>query len=114
MQLESEVCDELKHGIAGRLECVSSGLDLEEEWLRGALTQHQIRTTKLFSKLELKHTNWQIAMDRSGQNMRINTIGGLFKVNHLQMGLKNSSVIFQHCLETALAGIFGLSAKMTF
>ena len=38
----------------------------------------------------------------------INKTGGLFKVNRLQMGLKNFSAIFQHCLETILDGITGV------
>ena len=38
----------------------------------------------------------------------INTAGGLSRVNHLQMGLKNSSTIFQHCMESVLAGISGV------
>ena len=66
-------------------------------------------SAKCFSKLDLKHAYWQIALDEASSIIcAINTTGGLYKVNRLQMGLKNSSAIFQHCIETILTGIPGV------
>ena len=66
-------------------------------------------SAKFFSKLDLKSAYWQIELDEESSKIcAINTTGGLYKVNRLQMGLKNSSAIFQHCMETILAGIAGV------
>ena len=66
-------------------------------------------SAKFFSRLDLKHAYWQIALDEESSKIcAINTTGGLFRVNRLQMGLKNSSAIFQHCMESLLAGISGV------
>ena len=68
-----------------------------------------LNVAKFFSKLDLKSAYWQIELDdESSKICAINTTGGLYKVNRLQMGLKNSSAIFQHCMESILAGIVGV------
>ena len=62
-----------------------------------------------FAKIDLKSAYSQIALDDSARELSvINTHKGLFHVNRLQMGMKNSSAIFQKCMEQTLRGIAGV------
>ena len=64
---------------------------------------------RYFSKIDLRSAYWQIPLDAKSQEICcLNTSNGLYKVNRLQMGLKNSGSIFQHCMETILADIPGI------
>ena len=62
-----------------------------------------------FAKIDLKNAYWQIALDEKAKELSvINTHKGLFCVNRLQMGMKNSSAIFQKCIEQIVKGVPGV------
>ena len=62
-----------------------------------------------FARVDLKSAYWQIALDEKARELSvINTHRGLFCVNRLQMGMKNSSAIFQKCMEQILKEIDGV------
>ena len=69
----------------------------------------KIGHSKHFAKLDLRSAYWQIELDdKAKQLSTINTHRGLFQVNRMQMGMKNSSAIFQRCIESILNGIAGV------
>ena len=69
----------------------------------------KIGKSTIFAKIDLACAYWQIELDEDSKKMSvINTHKGLFQVNRLQMGMKNSSAIFQRCMESVLKGIEGV------
>ena len=63
----------------------------------------KIGNCSLFSKLDLKCAYWQIELDDESKELSvINTHKGLYRVNRMQMGMKNASAIFQRCIEHIL------------
>lgn len=69
----------------------------------------KIGKSVLFAKIDLKSAYWQIELDEPSKKLSvINTHKGLFQVNRLQMGMKNSSAIFQRCMESILKNIEGV------
>ena len=62
-----------------------------------------------FAKLDLKSAYHQIELDDDAKSLScINTSSGLFRLNRLQMGMKNASAIFQRCMEHILKNIPGV------
>ena len=62
-----------------------------------------------FAKVDLQSAYWQIELDEEAKKLAIiNTHRGLYKMHRLQMGMKNSSAIFQRCMETMLKGLPGI------
>ena len=69
----------------------------------------KLKNANKFAKLDLRSAYWQIEMDESSKKLStINTSKGLFQVNRLQMGMKNSSCIFQRVMETILKDLKGI------
>ena len=69
----------------------------------------ELKGAKHFAKIDLKSAYWQIAIDEAAQDLSIiNTHKGLFRVTRLQMGMKNSSAIFQQVIEQVLQGLKGV------
>ncbi|MEL7307217.1 MAG: RNase H-like domain-containing protein [Pseudomonadota bacterium] len=59
-----------------------------------------------FSKIDLQSAYNQIELDEPSKKLSvINTTKGLYTINRLQMGMKNSSAIFQRTMEQILSGI---------
>ena len=59
--------------------------------------------SKYFSSIHLKDAYWKISIDEQSQKIcAINTTKGLIKVKRLQMGMKNSSAIFQDAMENVV------------
>ena len=59
-----------------------------------------------FSKLDLSHAYQQVILDEASKPyVTINTNKGLFQVNHLPFGVSSCSAIFQHLMESLVAGI---------
>jgi hypothetical protein len=68
-----------------------------------------LKNAKKFAKIDLTSAYWQIELDDQAKDIsNINTSQGLFQVNRLQMGMKNSSAIFQRAMEQILADIKGI------
>ena len=62
-----------------------------------------------FAKIDLTSAYSQIKLDEHAADLSvINTHRGLFRLERLQMGMKNSSAIFQKCMEQMLKGIRGV------
>ena len=60
----------------------------------------KLHGAKFFAKIDLSDAYWQIELEEDAQQLcAINTTSGLFYVTRLQMGLKNSSAIFQQVME---------------
>ena len=69
----------------------------------------RMKNAKRFAKIDLKSAYWQIELDNNARQLSIiNTSKGLFYVNRLQLGMKNSSSIFQRTMEDILADIKGI------
>jgi len=69
----------------------------------------KLKDSSKFAKLDLRSAYWQIELDDESKEMSvINTTKGLYYVNRLQMGMKNSSAIFQRTMESILAGLKGV------
>ena len=69
----------------------------------------RMKNAKRFAKIDLKSAYWQIELDNNARQLSIiNTSKGLFYVNRLQMGMKNSSSISQRTMEDILADIKGI------
>ena len=59
----------------------------------------------IFGKIDLSDAHYQIELDDEAKDIcTINTTQGLFKMCRLPQGLKNSSSIFQNCIESTLKG----------
>ena len=69
----------------------------------------KFKNSKVFAKLDLKSAYWQIELDDEAKDLSvINTSKGLYRVNRLQMGMKNSSHIFQRVMEDILSDLKGV------
>jgi len=65
-----------------------------------------INGASYFSKIDLQSAYNQIELDEPSKKLSIiNTSKGLYTLNRLQMGMKNSSAIFQRTIEQILSGI---------
>ena len=68
-----------------------------------------MKNAKVFASLDLKDAYWQIRLDaRSRELCTLNTSKGLFQMQRLPKGMKNSSAIFQRVIESILKDIPGL------
>ena len=68
---------------------------------------HNLYGASHFGKIDLSDAYYQI--DEEAKDIcTINTSQGLFKMYRLPQGLKNSSSIFQNCIESTLKGIKGI------
>lgn len=69
----------------------------------------KLKNANHFAKIDLRHAYWQIELDKNAKDLSvINTTKGLFRMNRLQMGMKNASAIFQRTMESILKDIKGL------
>ena len=70
---------------------------------------HNLHGASYFGKIDHSDASYQIELDEEGKDIcTINTSQGLFKMCQLPQGLKNSSSIFQNCIESILKGIKGV------
>ena len=70
---------------------------------------HNLHGASYFGKIDLSDAYYQIELDEDAKEIcTINTSQGLFKMCRLPQGLKNSSSIFQNCIESTLIGIKGV------
>ena len=70
---------------------------------------HNLHGASYFGKIDLSDAYYQIELDEDAKEIcTINTSQGLFKMCRLPQGLKNSSSIFQNCIESTLKGIKGV------
>ena len=70
---------------------------------------HNLHGTSYFGKIDLSDACYQIELDEEAKDIcTINTYQGLFKMCRLPKGLKNSSSVFQNCIESTLKGIIGV------
>ena len=70
---------------------------------------HNLHGASYFGKIDLSDAYYQIELDEDAkETCTINTSQGLFKICRLPQGLKNSSSIFQNCIESTLKGIKGV------
>ena len=70
---------------------------------------HNLHGASYFGKIDLSDAYYQIELDEEAKDIcTINTSQGLFKMCRLPQGLKNSSSIFQNCIESTLKGIKGV------
>ena len=69
---------------------------------------HNLHGASYFGKIDLSDAYYQIELDEEVKDIcTINTSQRLFKIGRLPQGLKNSSSIFQNCIESTLKGIKG-------
>ena len=69
----------------------------------------RLKNAKTFAKIDLTSAYHQIALDKEAQDLSIiNTTKGLYRVQRLQMGMKNASAIFQRTMEQILVDIKGV------
>ena len=70
---------------------------------------HNLHGATYFGEIDLSDAYYQIELDEDAKEIcKINTSQGLFKMCRLPEGLKNSSSIFQNCIESTLKGIKGV------
>ena len=70
---------------------------------------HNIHGASYFGKLDLSDAYYQITLEEDAKGIcTISTSQGLFKMCRLPQGLKNSSSIFQNCIESTLKRIKGV------
>ena len=70
---------------------------------------HNHHGASYFEKIDLSDAYYQIELDEDEKkNCTINTLQGFFKMCRLPQGPKNSSSIFQNCIESTLKGIKGV------
>ena len=70
---------------------------------------HNLHGASYFGKIDLSDAYYQIELDEEAKDIcTINTSQGLFKMCRLPQWLKNSSSIFQICIESILKGIKGV------
>ena len=73
----------------------------------------QLQGARYFAKIDLSDAYWQIKLDADAQRLcAVNTSRGLFLVTRLQMGLKNSSAVFQTIMEKEV--LKGLSNTLVY
>ena len=59
--------------------------------------------------IDLASAYHQIALDKDAKNLSIiNTTKGLYRLDRLQMGMKNASVIFQRTMEQIMSDLKGV------
>ena len=64
---------------------------------------HNLHGASYFGKIDLSDAYYQIKLDEEAKEIcTINTSQGLFKMCRLPQELKNSSSIFQNCIESTL------------
>jgi hypothetical protein len=69
----------------------------------------KLKNAKKFAKIDLTEAYSQIELDDNAKKLSIiNTSKGLYTVNRLQMGMKNSQAIFQRAMETILSDLKGV------
>ena len=69
----------------------------------------KLKNAKKFAKLDLTEAYSQIELDAEAKwQSVINTSKGLYLVNRLQMGMKNSQAIFQRAMESILSDLKGV------
>ena len=67
---------------------------------------HNLQAASYFRRIDLSDAYYQIELDEEAKDIcTINTSQRLFKMGRLPQGLKNSSSIFQSCIESTLNGI---------
>ena len=72
-------------------------------------SSQKIDKASKFAKIDLKSAYWQVELDDAAKELSIiNTHKGLYCLNRLLMGMKNSSSIFQRAIEHILKGIPGV------
>ena len=70
---------------------------------------HNLHRASYFGKIDLSDAYYRIELDEDAKEIcTINTSQGLFKMCRLPRGLKNSSSIFQNCIESTFKGIKGV------
>ena len=70
---------------------------------------HNLHGASYFGKIDLSDAYYQIELDEDAKKIcTSNTSQGLFKMCRLPQGLKNSSSIFQNCIESTLKIIKGV------
>ena len=70
---------------------------------------HILHAASYFGEIYLSDAYYQIELDKEAKDIcTINKPQGLFKMCRLPQGLKNSSSIFQNCIESTLKGIKGV------
>lgn len=69
----------------------------------------KLKNAKKFAKLDLTEAYSQIELNDEAKRLSIiNTTKGLYTVNRLQMGMKNSQAIFQRTMESILSDLKGV------
>ena len=69
----------------------------------------KLKNARLIAKVDLTQAYNQIELDQNAKNLSvINTTKGLYKVQRLQMGMKNASVIFQRTMEQIFRDLKGV------
>ena len=66
---------------------------------------HNLHGASYFGNIDLSGAYYQIEIDEEAKDIHYQHISGLFKMCRLPQGLKNSSSIFQNCMESTLKGI---------
>ena len=67
---------------------------------------NNLHRASYFGKIDLSNAYYQIKLDEEANDIcTINTSQGLFKMCRLPQGLRNSSSIFQKCIESTYKGI---------
>ena len=70
---------------------------------------HNLHGASYFGKIDLSDAYYQIELDEEAKDIcTINTSQQLFKMCRIPQGLKNSSSIFQNCIQSTLKGIKGV------
>ena len=70
---------------------------------------YNLHWASYFGKIDLSDAYYQIELDEDAKEIcTINSLQGLFKLCRLPQGLKNSSSIFQNCIESTLKGVKGV------
>ena len=70
---------------------------------------HNLHGASYFGKIDLSDAYYQFELEEEAKDIcTINTSQGLFKMCRLPQILKNSSSIFQNCIESTLKGINGV------
>ena len=70
---------------------------------------HNLHGTSYFGKIDLSDAYYQNEHDEEAKDIcTIHTSQGLFKMRPLRQGLKNSSTLFQNCIESTLKGTKGV------
>ena len=70
---------------------------------------YNLHGSSYFGKIDISDAYYQIELYKDAKEIcTINTSQGLFKMCRLPHGLKNSSSIFENCIESTLKGIKGV------